>query len=185
MPFEIRITYALVICYPLRRLLSVWPFRRDFSLHDHVKGRIGYDKLAAGIIFAGAGLAAAGMSAKLPLGDSIRLGPGVFPLVLGGLLTVMGFVHIVLGVHSGEYKPIGKLISKPVILIPLSAVAFGLTIDRFGLVPAVVVTTVLACSADRKPRVIDIVIMTVLLTGFSVGIFYYSLRMPFSLFRGF
>ena len=46
----------------------------------------------AGLTFIGFGLAFAAGATAYDIGDPVRMGPGFFPLVVGGLLAILGGV---------------------------------------------------------------------------------------------
>jgi hypothetical protein len=46
----------------------------------------------AGLIFICFGIAALFIGGSYPMGTSSRMGPGYFPVLLGGILTLLGFI---------------------------------------------------------------------------------------------
>lgn len=147
--------------------------------------KVDWRKLIAGVIFTGFGTGALSLSSGLSYGDWKRIGPGAFPVALGAILLVLGLVHILLAPLSRQGPPIGQLFGRAVVLVPLSVMVFGATIDRFGLIPATLLSTGIASFASRKIRVSEIIIMSLLLAGFGAAIFYYALGLSFVLARGF
>jgi hypothetical protein len=95
-----------------------------------------------------AGLAATGIAAFIvalsyDMGTARRMGPGYFPLVLSGLLTVLALAE---GVATWLRRPPGTEIDwRPLVAILGAILGFALTIGPFGLIPAFVVV-VLATS---------------------------------------
>ena len=57
--------------------------------------------ILAGAVFVALGLIFAIASLRLDLGTAFRMGPGYFPLVLAGLLTVIGIAVIVIAIVMG------------------------------------------------------------------------------------
>ena len=49
----------------------------------------------SGVIFLGVGVAFVGLGRHYPMGTTMRMGPGYFPMVLGGLLASIGFILMV------------------------------------------------------------------------------------------
>lgn len=143
-------------------------------------------QLVAGLIFATIGTVAVFMSLQLDVGTPIRVGPGGFPLLLGTILTVLGFVHIVMGVLSKRRITLGNWRERSIYLIPLSVLVFGLTVDRVGLPIATAVTSLVAMLSNRKFRWLETLVITFILTLFSVVLFIYGLDLPLPLLpRGF
>ena len=79
----------------------------------------------AGLMYAAIGLGAIFIARDYNLGSSVRMGPGYFPTVLGGLLALVGFVSI-----ARSFLRVGEAIEpffwKGIILVLGSAVLFGL-----------------------------------------------------------
>jgi vacuolar-type H+-ATPase subunit I/STV1 len=119
---------------------------------------------------------------RLPIGTAYRMGPGYFPLVLGLILMGMGVV-IALGREPPGDDP-GPMISlRALVLLSSAPMIFGLTIDRFGFVPATFAAVFVATIADRDVRIVSVLISSLAITAFCVGVFIYGLGMPYRLFR--
>lgn len=144
-----------------------------------------WNKLIAGLLFSGFGGLALILTRGLSMGNWVRIGAGAFPAALGGLLLVLGLVHLLLAMLSKQAPVMPSLFGRAVVLVPLGVIAFGLTIDRFGLIPAAILSTVIVCFASRDIRLSEIVIMSLLLAGFGAAVFYYALGLSFVLVRGF
>lgn len=144
------------------------------KLHDARKD------LLAGAVFTGFGLAFAITSTTYDIGTPLRMGPGFYPLVLGGILVVLGVSIAVKGFVAGEGGDIGTVPWKALVLLVGAIIFFGLTVRDLGLVPALFVTVLLAGLADRGARVIPAVVIAASLTALSVLIFVYvlQLRLP-------
>src|SRR5687767_10922386 len=69
-------------------------------------------------------------------GTSLRMGPGYFPTVLGGLLIAFGVFITAKGFRSDAEKLEESWSLRALIILPLALVAFGLLIDRAGFIPA-------------------------------------------------
>jgi hypothetical protein len=136
--------------------------------------------LLAGAVFAGFGLAFAITSTTYDIGTPLRMGPGFFPLVLGGILVVLGVSIAVKGFVAGEGGAIGNVPWRALVLLVAAILFFGFTVRDLGLVPALFVTVLLAGLAGRSARVIPAVVIAVSLTALSVLIFVVllQLRLP-------
>ena len=146
------------------------------KLHDARKD------LAAGAVFAGFGLAFAITSATYEVGSALRMGPGFFPLALGGVLVVLGIAIAVKGFVAGEGGEIGRVPWRSMALLLGAILFFGFTVRDLGLVPALFVAVLLAALAGRSARVIPAVVTAVSLTVLSVLIFVYALQLRLDLF---
>jgi hypothetical protein len=139
-------------------------------------------KIITGVIFAGFGITGILMSLGYNLGTPTRVGPGGFPLLLSIILAGLGIANIIIGSLSAYDTGLGSWRPRAIYLIPLSVIFFGLTVRPFGLVPAIIGTTLIACFANPKINLIEIAIMCVVLSAFGAGLFVYGLNLPFSLF---
>ena len=86
-----------------------------------------------------------------------------------GLLGI-GAVLALRGVGT-RGEPIVPSLFRPQLFILLAIVAFGLTIERFGLAPAVAVSTILAALASRDMKWIETVTLAIVLAGGAVVLF--------------
>ena len=138
----------------------------------------------AGLLFILIGALALAFARDYPLGSAMRMGPGYFPTVLAGILCLIGVYVMVRGIFSGA-KVAGEWGWKPLALITLAIVLFGFLIDRLGLVPALVVMFFVSALAGREFRFKEVLLVTVVMSGFAVGVFVYGLKLPYPLFGGF
>ena len=136
--------------------------------------------LLAGAVFAGFGLAFAITSTTYDIGTPLRMGPGFFPLVLGGILVVLGVSIAVKGLVAGEGGDVGPVPWRALVLLLAAIVFFGFTVRDLGLVPALCVTVLLAALAGRGVRIVPAVVIAASLTALSVLIFVVllQLRLP-------
>jgi len=108
------------------------------------------------------------------LGSAGKMGPGYFPLLLGGLLGVLGVILIGRSlVLDGEPVPRFHLV--PLALIAVAVALFGLMIEPAGLVISLAVLTVLSAWAGPQFRLTETVALAAALIVFSIGVFVYAL----------
>jgi hypothetical protein len=128
----------------------------------------------SGVMFCGfaavAMLAARGYS----LGSAGRMGPGYFPLLLGGSLTVLGMVLIARSVVI-DGEPLPRFHICPLAIIAAAVCLFGALIEPFGLVIALAVLTVLSAWAGPQFRWGEALALALALIVFSIGVFVYGL----------
>jgi hypothetical protein len=139
-------------------------------------------KIATGGIFFAFGVAGIVMALGYNLGTPTHVGPGGFPLILSIILAGLGLASFVQGVLTPYDGGLGTWRPRAIYLIPVSIVFFGVTVERFGLIPAIVGTTIIAGLANPTIRFIEIAIMCVALAVFGALVFVYGLNLPFSLF---
>jgi hypothetical protein len=141
-------------------------------------------KLATGGIFFAFGAAGIVMALGYDLGTPTHVGPGGFPLLLSLILAGLGLANLVQGALTPYDGGLGSWGARAIYLIPLAVVFFGLSVERIGLVPAIIGTTIIACLANPTIRVLEIAVMCAILAVFGAGVFVYGLGLPFSLFPG-
>jgi putative tricarboxylic transport membrane protein len=134
----------------------------------------------AGLIFlAIAGIFALGIP-ELPIGTSLRMGPGYFPLVLILLLTAFGLGILINGLRS-KGEPIGDIPWRALILITIAIVFFGFTLRGLGLVPSLAITVLITTFGSRQWTWRMSLALVVGIVASSVGVFVYGLGLPIPL----
>jgi len=98
------------------------------------------------LLFGGAALL---LARDYGMGSASRMGPGYFPMVLGGLLVLFGAIAFVRSfVRPGE--AIGAIGWKPIILVSAGTVAFALLVKPAGLLIALVALILISASGSAK-----------------------------------
>jgi hypothetical protein len=136
--------------------------------------------ILAGLTFVAFGLAFGVLATEYQVGTLVRMGPGFFPLVLGGLLVLLGGFITVRGFREGEEEAVGAIPWRAVGLILGAVLFFGLTVRGLGLVPAAFVTALMSAFASRRTGVVAALLISVGLTVLCVVVFVLalSLRLP-------
>ena len=137
--------------------------------------------IGAGLIFITIGILFGLGSLGLEIGTALRMGPGYFPLVLAGILVVLGLVIVLQGFGHPTTGPL-TVPWRGLILILAAPVVFGLTVRGLGLVPAVMLVVLIAAFASRRMSVLLALVLTVALTLFCVLVFSLGLGLPLRLF---
>jgi hypothetical protein len=111
------------------------------------------------------------------LGGVGRMGPGYFPMLLGGALGVLGLILVArsLVIEGGT---IGRLRLLPLLVIALGVCLFGLAIERLGLLIALIAATGVTALASRDSRPLEVAALALVLSVFSVAVFVLALRLP-------
>jgi hypothetical protein len=134
----------------------------------------------AGLTFVGFGLAFALGALAYEVGDPVRMGPGFFPLIVGGLLAILGVLIAVTRPAEPDDTAITRPPWRAAGLILGAIVIFGLTVRGLGLIPSIFVTALLASLASRETSLLVALLMAVGLTLVSIAIFVIALsvRVP-------
>ena len=141
----------------------------------------------------GAGIAVTGAATSVyaavqyPFGTLSRMDSGFFPFLLGLLLVLFGVILLVsaLGRIWRAERELSEIRFelKPFISVLAAVLLFAVIARPFGLVPAIVLTTLTATATDRNIRWAEAAILAVLLTGLSIVVFKVLLGLQFILFR--
>jgi hypothetical protein len=135
----------------------------------------------SGMLFAGFGLLAVIVSRDYPMGSAMRMGPGYFPTVLGGMLIAIGVI-----ISATAFKFDGEGIEpfawRPMFLLSLAFSVFGWGMDHLGFVLSMVALIVLCAAAGRQFKIKEVIVMTIVLIAGSWALFIWGLELPYPLF---
>jgi hypothetical protein len=138
----------------------------------------------AGIMLIATGAASIFIARDYTFGSTIKMGPGYFPSMLGGILLLFGLYVMAIGLRTGEKITVHCSL-RALILLPLSLVAFGILMTHAGFIPALAVLVFGSASAGREFKLVEVLLLTVILTGLSLAVFIWGLGLPYPLIKGF
>ena len=138
----------------------------------------------AGAMFIAGGAAAMIAARSYPVGTTLRMGPGYFPSLLGGILVAFGVYVMVRGLLNGE-KIKGSWSLRALIVLPLSMVLFGILMQYAGFIPALAVLVFGSAASGREFRLGEVFLVAVVLIFLSVAVFIWGLGLPYPLLKGF
>jgi hypothetical protein len=149
-----------------------------------VNGKRAVPDILAGLIFVAFGLAFAITSLGYELGTPLRMGPGYFPLVLGGVLVLLGLLVMGKGFVSGSgaEERFGRVPWRALFLLVVAVLFFGLTVRGLGLVPATAVTALLTALASYRTGILAAVAIAAGLTVLCVLVFLVALQLRLPMF---
>jgi hypothetical protein len=134
----------------------------------------------SGVMFCGFAAVALGAARNYSFGTAGKMGPGYFPLLLGGVLVALGLILIVRSlVVAGE--PVGRIHLLPLAIVAGAVAVFGIMIEYCGLVISLAVLTVLTALAGARFNLMEAAALAAVLIAFSVGVFFYALGLPLNL----
>lgn len=136
----------------------------------------------AGVIYFVLGTGFVIVARDYSLGTAIRMGPGYFPMVLGGLLALIGLISIIRGVRlDGERIP--PFAWRAVIFVSLSLILFGALLQGGGLIFGLTVLLLVAPMAAQSFRYsLTGVLAAIALIVFCAVVFVGALGLPLPLF---
>jgi hypothetical protein len=138
----------------------------------------------AGVMFIAFAAVALYVSRNYSLGTAVRMGPGYFPMLLGGVLAVVGGILVVRSlVIAGD--PIGHIQVLPLVVVAVAVVLFGVLLPKLGLAVTLPIVIATAALASVQSRRWEVLILALVLTVFSALVFVYGLRLPIPLWPAF
>lgn len=135
-------------------------------------------ELLSGLLFVGTGCTAIWVARSYPIYSDQNLGPGAFPILLGAILALIGSAQLVFGLASKVREAVEFDDLRPLILLSLGTVAFGLIISRGGLLLAVLCLVLASALATQRFRVIETALIFIVLAMLSSAIFVFGLGTP-------
>ena len=140
--------------------------------------------LWAGVMYIGTGAIGMWIARDYPFGSALRMGPGYFPTVLGGIMIAMGLYVLALGLRKDHEKIIGNWSIRALIILPISMVVFGILMEHAGFIPAMLALIPVSALAGREFKWLEVVPLTIGLTIVSMAGFIYGLGLPYPLIKG-
>jgi hypothetical protein len=135
--------------------------------------------LAAGLLFILFGAAFGASSLGMEISTAFRMGPGYAPLVLAGLLTLLGVLICASALRGAAPEGIGRFAWRGMAFLLPAPILFGLTVRPLGFVPAIFLATLLASFASSRMRWWQSLALAVAVTAFATLVFSYGLGLPF------
>lgn len=126
----------------------------------------------SGLLFLGLGAAfiLVALLGEYEIGSARKMGPGYFPIWLGGALCVVGLVLTWRGLATFG-APIGKLAVAPAALVTLGTLLFGVLTNFAGLAPAIFLLVLVSAYASIHFRLRYAIPLALGLSAASVLIF--------------
>ncbi|MEP9353906.1 tripartite tricarboxylate transporter TctB family protein [Xanthobacter sp. KR7-65] len=134
----------------------------------------------SGLLFIALALLFGWQTADLPMGTAVRMGPGYFPLVLSGLLGLLGIIVVFNGLRTPGEMPTG-IAWRALIIITFSVVFFGFAVRPLGFLPALGVAVFVSTLGSRLFRLQTALIITAVMVVFAWAVFIKGLGLPLPL----
>jgi hypothetical protein len=134
----------------------------------------------AGLIFIAIGGGFVVLAQQYRLGDMHRMGPAMFPTLVGALLAALGLI-IALRAFALDGAPVPRFDARPIGVSILAIVLFGLALQWLGLVAAIAVLVIVGAYAARDVRIVQTIALAAFLAVFSVAVFVWLLGLTLPL----
>jgi hypothetical protein len=136
--------------------------------------------LLTGLALIALGVFAIGYGWHYAVGSAARMGPGFYPRLVSLALIAVGAGLVVRSVVR-KADELGTIELRPVALVLVGTVLFGLFIERTGLVVSAVMLIVLARLAGQEFRPGEVFLLCLGLVLFAGAVFWYGFALPFPL----
>jgi hypothetical protein len=137
----------------------------------------------AGLVYITTGAVGMIIALDYPFGSALRMGPGYFPTVLGGMMIAFGVAVLLMGVKNNE-KIKGGWSIRALIVLPIAAVVLGYVMEHVGFIPALALLIPLAAASGNEFKWKEIIPLTIGLIVISLSIFIWGLGLPYPLIKG-
>lgn len=140
-----------------------------YSQRDH------RDVIAGGLLLVFGGLTIAYTLINLDLGTFRRMGPGMFPALVGLCIVILGVSIALPALRRPAETAI--IVNLRAGLFVLGAIlAFAIVLPLFGLIPGIVALAFVAGLADHKLSLRDTAYLSTGLIAIALGIFVFAFR---------
>lgn len=132
----------------------------------------------AGVLYLSIGLVGLVIARNFSFGSGPRMGPGNFPTILSVLLMAIGAASLIKAIlQSGE--AIGTIAWRPLFLVTVGTVLFGLLLEPAGAVVSISVLLAFVFFASRQSRADFVTLLTFAgLVAFCIFVFVKGLGVP-------
>ena len=134
----------------------------------------------AGLMFAGVGAVALAIASTYRIGTPVRMGPGFFPIILTGLLILLGTSIMASALKSGEVA-LPRLVWRPLLVVTGVVAVFAFLVNTAGLA----LTTMIVLIASRLARPgypwAETLVLAIAATIVTAAVFYYGLGLQLHL----
>jgi hypothetical protein len=138
----------------------------------------------AGLILLAVAAVAGWEGSGLTMGTPRHIGPGMFPLLLAGLIALIGIILVGMGLkeisrEGARYSDRWPLRS-PIFILG-AAVVFGLAVRPLGLAVAGPLLVIVGGLASHETRWVELLTFALAMTAFCIVLFKYLLTLPIPL----
>jgi hypothetical protein len=134
----------------------------------------------AGLIFIAIGGGFVLLAQQYRLGDMHRMGPAMFPTLVGALLAALGLI-VALRSFAPDGAAVPRFDARPIGVSILAIVLFGIALQWLGLIAAVAVLVLVGAYAARDVRPLENLALAAVMIAFSVAVFVWLLGLPLPL----
>ncbi|HEY7664982.1 MAG TPA: tripartite tricarboxylate transporter TctB family protein [Xanthobacteraceae bacterium] len=134
----------------------------------------------AGLIFVAIGAGFVLLARQYRLGDLHRMGPAMFPTLVGALLAALGLV-LALRAFALDGEAVPRFYARPIGASLVAIVLFGVALQWLGLVAAIAALVLVGATAARDTRRLESAALAAAMIAFSIAVFVWLLGLPLPL----
>lgn len=134
----------------------------------------------AGLLFIALAVMFAWQANTLPMGSSVRMGPGYFPMVLSVIMGVLGLIVLINGFRFKGDGATG-IAWRGLFCLTLASVFFGVFLRPLGFLPTLAVTVFISALGSQKFHLVTGLSITAVMVVFSWAVFIWGLGLPIQL----
>lgn len=137
--------------------------------------------LWSGLLFTACGVGFVLLGRQYDYGTAAEMGPGFFPVWLGGFLAFLGAGLLLKATLSTEAEEIAGFSPRPALLIFAAFLVFAVLLERAGLVIASVALLSIGSLATTGFHLRSLILFMAGLIAFAIFLFVYLLGVPLQL----
>lgn len=134
-----------------------------------------------GLIFMAVGAAFIIIAQDYAMGSARKMGPAYFPVILSGLLMIIGLATTIRALITPG-SGVGRFAIGPMALVTFGVVLFGVLVRQAGLVPSVAILVLVSAYASVHFRLRTGVLLAIGLATFCALVFIKGLELPIPMF---
>ena len=134
----------------------------------------------SGIFFIAVALGFVGLSQRYAMGNMHRMGPALFPTLIGALLATLGLL-IALRALAVDGPPVPGFHARPIFVSLIAIALFGLALAHLGLIAAITALVLVGALASSESRPLETVGLAAALIAFAAAVFVWLLGLPIPL----
>jgi Tripartite tricarboxylate transporter TctB family len=134
----------------------------------------------AGVFFLAVAAGFIGMALQYHMGTMHKMGPALFPILIGTLLGMLGLL-IAGRALIIEGPPVPQLYARPIGISLVAIALFGAALAHLGLLAAVAVLVIVSAFASRETKPLETTGLVLVLMLFSAAVFVWLLGLPIPL----
>ena len=137
----------------------------------------------AGLLFMVVAAFGLWVSRDYAIGTAFRMGTGYVPRLLCWVLLALGACVLVQGLREAPREPpdgqgtVARFGWRPLVLVSAGLALFALTLERLGLVVAILLLTIAGAYATRGRGIVETLLAALVLIALCWGIFVYGLQL--------